>query len=113
MINQKSKEDLNIINEYLKMINEQKINQNKLKEAITFINVYKQPSRIKCEVIGCNAIKDVLLKNDVFKTIPKGLSKKNICKISKLKTEPKWMLQFSLKSYEEFKKISVLLITKL
>jgi len=41
VINQKSKEVLNIINEYLKMINEQKISQNKLKEAIAFINAYK------------------------------------------------------------------------
>lgn len=62
MINQKSKEALSIINENLKMINEQKINQNKLKEAIAFINVYKRPARIKCEVIGCNAIKNALLK---------------------------------------------------
>jgi len=64
VINQKSKETLNIINEYLKMINEQKISQNKLKEAITFINVYKQPALIKCAVFGCNTIKNVLLKNE-------------------------------------------------
>jgi len=46
-------------------------------------------------------------KNNIFKSIPKVLSKENICKISKLKNEIKLMLHFILKSYEAFKKISI------
>lgn len=44
--------------------------------------------------------------NKFFK-ISKGLNKKKICKISKLKNEPEWMLQFRLKSYETFKKMKM------
>lgn len=64
VINKKLKEALNIISEYLKMIDEQKINSNKLKEAVAFMNVHKQPARIKCATIGCYAIKNILLKNE-------------------------------------------------
>lgn len=42
-----------------------------------------------------------------FFKISKGLNKKKICEISKLKNEPKWMLDFRLKSYEAFKKIKM------
>ena len=34
-----------------------------LKEALAFQNVSKQAARIKCAIIGCNAIKGILLRN--------------------------------------------------
>ena len=61
-INKKIGEVLKIIDEYLKMIYEKKFNEKILKEALAFVGVSKQPARIKCAIIGCNAIKSILLK---------------------------------------------------
>lgn len=36
------------------------------------------------------------------KTIPKGLSEETVRKISKIKNEPEWMLEFRLKAYHKF-----------
>lgn len=63
VINKKIEEVLKIIDEYLKMIDEKKFDKKILKEALAFQNVSKQAARIKCAVIGCNAIKSILLKN--------------------------------------------------
>ena len=61
--NKKIKEVNYLLNEYNKMINEKKFDENVLKEAVIFINTAKQPSRIKCATIGCNAIQNILKKN--------------------------------------------------
>ena len=63
VINKNIEEVLNIISEYLKMIYEKKFNEKILKEALAFMNVSKQAARIKCAIIGCNAIKSILLRN--------------------------------------------------
>ncbi|MBQ4209334.1 SUF system NifU family Fe-S cluster assembly protein [bacterium] len=63
VINKSIEEVLNIISEYLKMIYEKKFNEKILKEALAFMNVSKQAARIKCAIIGCNAIKSILLRN--------------------------------------------------
>lgn len=62
VINKKSEEALKIMDEYLKMIYEKKFNRKILKEALAFIGVSKQAARIKCAIIGCNAIKSILLE---------------------------------------------------
>ena len=45
-------------------------------------------------------------KDDIkyFEKFPKGLSKEVVVKISKLKNEPEWMLDFRLKAFEHFLK---------
>lgn len=60
VINKKEKEALKIIDEYFKMIKEEKFDEELLGEAIAFINTSKQAARIKCATIGANAIKDLL-----------------------------------------------------
>ena len=46
------------------------------------------------------------MKNNFFKT-PKGLNEKIIHAISKIKNEPKWMLNLRLKAFETFKKLEM------
>lgn len=60
LINKNKKEALHIIDEYLKMIHEEKFDEEVLGEAIAFINTAKQAARIKCATIGSNALKDIL-----------------------------------------------------
>ena len=60
----KSKEDaLYIINNYLKMINEEEYDKEVLKELIVFDDTSKQPSRIKCATLTANGIKKFLENN--------------------------------------------------
>ena len=49
-----------IIDEYLKMIDNQEYDPSVLEEAVAFKNVYRQANRIKCATIGWNALKDLL-----------------------------------------------------
>ena len=49
-----------IIDEYLKMIDHQEYDPERLQEAVAFKNVYRQANRIKCATIGWNALKDLL-----------------------------------------------------
>lgn len=44
------------------------------------------------------------IKNQPVTKLKKGLDKKNIIKISQIKKEPKWMLEFRLKAFEAFEK---------
>lgn len=60
VINKKEKEARYIIDQYLKMIHEEKFDEEVLGEAIAFINTSKQAARIKCATIGFNALKDIL-----------------------------------------------------
>lgn len=60
----KSKEDaLYIINNYLKMINEEEYDKEVLKELLVFDDTSKQPSRIKCATLTANGIKNFLENN--------------------------------------------------
>lgn len=60
----KSKEEaLYIINNYLKMINEEEYDKEVLKELLVFDDTSKQPSRIKCATLTANGIKKFLENN--------------------------------------------------
>ena len=60
----KSKEDaLYIIDNYLKMINEEEYDKDILKELLVFDDTSKQPSRIKCATLTANGIKKFLENN--------------------------------------------------
>ena len=51
---------INIINNYLSMINEGEFDIDLLEEANAFDTLSKQPNRIKCGTIGVNAMLDIL-----------------------------------------------------
>ena len=60
----KSKEEaLYIINNYLKMINEEEYDKDVLKDLLVFDDTSKQPSRIKCATLTANGIKKFLENN--------------------------------------------------
>ncbi len=56
----KREEALNIIDNYLKMLNEEEYDEDLLEEANAFDTLYKQPNRIKCGTIGINAMKELI-----------------------------------------------------
>ena len=57
----KSKEEgIYLIDNYLKMINEEEYDKDVLKELLVFDDTSKQPSRIKCATLSANGIKDYL-----------------------------------------------------
>lgn len=59
----KTKEDgIYIIDNYLKMINEEEYDKEVLKELLVFDDTSKQPSRIKCATLSANGIKEFLEK---------------------------------------------------
>ena len=53
-----------IIDEYMKMIDNQEFDPSILEEAVAFKNVYRQANRIKCATIGWNALKDLLEESE-------------------------------------------------
>lgn len=60
----KNKEDaLYLIDNYLKMINEEEFDKEVLKELLVFDDTSKQPSRIKCATLTANGIKNFLENN--------------------------------------------------
>jgi len=75
------------------------MNRNKLEGTLNKSSLEKERKATKIEKYGFSySTKDYKIKFN------KGLSKEIIKKISKIKNEPKWMLDFRLKSYESFKK---------
>lgn len=62
IIGKTKEEALNIIDNYLKMINEEEYDSEILKELNVFDDTSKQPSRIKCATLSANGIKDFLEK---------------------------------------------------
>ena len=68
LIGKNKKEALKIIDEYFKMLKEEKFNEELLDEAIAFDNTFKQAARIKCATIGWNAFKELLEKKDEKKS---------------------------------------------
>ena len=55
-------EAIYIINNYLKMINEEEYDSEVLKELLVYDDTSKQPSRIKCATLSANGIKEFLEK---------------------------------------------------
>ena len=53
-----------LIDNYLKMINEEEYDKEVLKELLAFDDTSKQPSRIKCATLSANGIKDYLEKEN-------------------------------------------------
>ena len=53
-------EGIYIIDNYLKMINEEEFDKEVLKELLVFDDTSKQPSRIKCATLSASGIKDFL-----------------------------------------------------
>lgn len=61
MIIGKTKDEaIYIIDNYLKMINEEEYDKDLLKELLAFDDTSKQPSRIKCATLSANGIKKYL-----------------------------------------------------
>ena len=63
LIGKSKDEALYIINNYLKMINEEEYDKEVLKELLVFDDTSKQPSRIKCATLTANGIKKFLENN--------------------------------------------------
>ena len=60
LIGKTKEEGINIIDNYLKMINEEEYDKEVLKELMVFDDTSKQPSRIKCATLSANGIKNFL-----------------------------------------------------
>ncbi len=60
----KTREDgIYLIDNYLKMINEEEYDKEVLKELLVFDDTSRQPSRIKCATLSANGIKKFLEEN--------------------------------------------------
>lgn len=65
LVKNKSLEDAKlIINEYRKMVNLEEFNEDILEEAIAFSNIGKQPNRIKCALIGWDALSQIIAESE-------------------------------------------------
>lgn len=62
LIGKTKKEALNIINNYLNMIENKDFDKKLLDELIIYEDISKQPSRTKCATLGILGIKDLLDK---------------------------------------------------
>ena len=62
IIGKTKEEGIYIIDNYLKMINEEEFDKDVLRELIVFDDTSKQPSRIKCATLSANGIKEFLEK---------------------------------------------------
>ena len=58
--NKDIEEGKNIIEQFQRMIREEKFDEGVLEEAIVFINTSKQAARIRCATIGWNAATEIL-----------------------------------------------------
>lgn len=63
IIGKTRKEALDIINNYYAMLNEEEYDADLLEEANAFETLYKQANRIKCGMIGINAMKEIIDKS--------------------------------------------------
>lgn len=64
LIGKTKEEGIYLIDNYLKMINEEEYDKEVLKELLVFDDTSKQPSRIKCATLSANGIKDYLEKEN-------------------------------------------------
>ena len=60
LVGKTKEEGIYIIDNYLKMINEEEYDKDVLKELLVFDDTSRQPSRIKCATLSANGIKDYL-----------------------------------------------------
>lgn len=60
LIGKNKKDGIYLIDNYLKMINEEEYDKEVLKELLVFDDTSKQPSRIKCATLSANGIKKFL-----------------------------------------------------
>ncbi len=60
LIGKTKEEGIYLIDNYLKMINEEEYDKEVLKELLVFDDTSKQPSRIKCATLSANGIKKFL-----------------------------------------------------
>ena len=60
LVGKTKEEGIYIIDNYLKMINEEEYDKDVLKELLAFDDTSRQPSRIKCATLSANGIKDYL-----------------------------------------------------
>ena len=60
LVGKTKEEGIYIIDNYLKMINEEEYDKDVLKELLAFDDTSRQPSRIKCATLSANVIKDYL-----------------------------------------------------
>lgn len=63
LIGKSKEEGIYILDNYLKMINEEEYDREVLKELLAFVDTSKQPSRIKCATLSANGIKKFLEDN--------------------------------------------------
>lgn len=63
LIGKSKEEGIYILDNYLKMINEEEYDREVLKELLAFDDTSKQPSRIKCATLSANGIKKFLEDN--------------------------------------------------
>mgnify|MGYP000490221004 CR=1 FL=1 len=64
LIGKTKEEGIYLIDNYLKMINEEEYDKEVLKELLAFDDTSKQTSRIKCATLSANGIKDYLEKEN-------------------------------------------------
>ena len=64
IIGKTKEEGIHIIDNYLKMINEEDYDKEVLKELMVFDDTSRQPSRIKCATLSANGIKKFLQNDD-------------------------------------------------
>ena len=64
LIGKTKEEGIYLIDNYLKMINEEEYDKEVLKELLVIDDTSKQPSRIKCATLSANGIKDYLEKEN-------------------------------------------------
>lgn len=64
LIGKTKEEGIYLIDNYLKMINEEEYDKEVLKELLVFDDTSKQTSRIKCATLSANGIKDYLEKEN-------------------------------------------------
>ena len=64
LIGKTKEEGIYLIDNYLKMINEEEYDKEVLKELLVFDDTSKQTSRIKCAALSANGIKDYLEKEN-------------------------------------------------
>ena len=60
LIGKNKKDGIYLIDNYLKMINEEEYDKEVLKELLVFDDTSRQPSRIKCATLSANGIKKFL-----------------------------------------------------
>lgn len=64
LIGKTREEGIYILDNYLKMINEEEYDSEVLKDLLVFDDTSKQPSRIKCATLSANGIKNYLEKEE-------------------------------------------------